>query len=1327
MAVFVKESVRHLVYLIYQMIPKRNLAVVYGWPDFEDNALALQAGLNQTAVSKVVLLVTGSPEHAGFELSKKTIVVRKNSLRGAWYFLRARYVFFTHRSFMFRFPPNVVSVNVWHGMPIKKIGWMLEGNRGYASKYALATSDFWAGIINASLRPFGNTLVTGLPRNDRLLAAGNGFWESLGLTAAIADKKIIGWLPTYRKSVTGEIRSDGVDSGNVFGVEDVSPEELNEFLRQRHGFAIVKPHPMAGRAANRQMSNLLIIDDAWLRSRATSLYALLGQCDLLVTDMSSVVVDYLVLDRPVIHLITDLVKYRASRGFSIEPVEDYFAGPLATNAGELFAQLAAALRGEDPHRNQRRRIRNLFHTHPDANATQRLLAAINLPPQSAKPNRPADATSKPRSVPPTRPEAAGMETDLPALSEGERQQILVAWNQTQRPYPRDKCIHQLFAEQAAQTPDATAAVFAESRLTYQELNRRANQVAGRLQQLGVQPNTIVGLFVERSLEMAVALLAILKAGGAYCSLDETLPEERLRWMLADARVEIMVARKDSVQRLANLIEKTPSNNRAVVVAIEDLLAVTPESQAPEESSHRAEMPAYVSYTSGSTGQPKGVLVPHRGVVRLVKGADYASLTADETLLHMAPLSFDASTFEIWGALLNGGRLVIMPPGPCSLAEIGEAIRRNGVTTLWLTTGLFHLMVAERLDDLKPLRQLLTGGDVMSPKHFIRARQALKGCRINNMYGPTENTAFTSGYTATDEPELAAGVPIGRPIANTQVYVLDSQLNLVPVGAEGELYVGGDGLALGYLNRPELTAEKFIPSPFETDARLYRTGDMARWRPDGNLEFLGRRDSQVKIRGFRIELGEVESVLGTHPQVAACAVTTRHLDDGNKLLTAFVVGREAADITADSLRSWLKNKLPDYMVPGRFLQLPALPLNVNGKVDRKSLNELPATELTGGGGFEPPRNELERQLADLWKTLLRREQISIRENFFHLGGDSLLAVQLACAVEKMTGVELPMATLFQSPTIESLAHRLGEKDWAPAWSSLVPLKTEGSRPPLLFVHGVRGEVYRYLELVRRLPADQPCYGIQAVGLDGRASRHVTVEEMAAHYVEELLAFQPTGAFYLAGYSMGGWIAYEMAQQLRRRGRQVMLLALLDSGPAGKVALSHYASQMAVFIPRRCAFHLRRWLKLPRREQFAYLRRRWISFRQLFTQNRVPAPVVTAPPEKNSQPPKVAEDYIDYYHAVAASYQIREYRGPVEVFVSDQHHPGWKSYWKHQALGGASIHRIPGEHFEIFSEPNVPVFAEIFGKVLRRAQHREHAQNHHQLQHSQVQSELPPVRG
>lgn len=375
----IKEIFRSLAYCVYRIFPKRNIAVVYGWPDFEDNTLALEQGLNRSDLSRIVLLVSGEPGGGGYSWGEKTLVVQKNSWRGLCYFLSARYVFFTHRCFMFHFPPNVISVNVWHGMPIKKIGWMLAGNRGYASKYALATSDFWARVVDQSLQPFGQTLVTGLPRNDRLFTADKDFWARLGLSSNIADKRVVGWLPTYRKSVTGEIRTDGLDSENVFGLAGITPEQLNANLQQWGGFAIVKPHPMAKPVACCQMSNLLIIDDEWLRSRATSLYEILAQCDLLATDMSSVLVDYLVLDRPVIHLIADLAEYRASRGFSIEPVEDYLAGPLVANAGELFTHLERMLRGEDSHRNHRRKMRALFHRNPDAGATHRLLAALRVP------------------------------------------------------------------------------------------------------------------------------------------------------------------------------------------------------------------------------------------------------------------------------------------------------------------------------------------------------------------------------------------------------------------------------------------------------------------------------------------------------------------------------------------------------------------------------------------------------------------------------------------------------------------------------------------------------------------------------------------------------------------------------------------------------------------------------------------------------------------------------------------------------------------------------------------------------------------------------------
>jgi len=473
-------------------------------------------------------------------------------------------------------------------------------------------------------------------------------------------------------------------------------------------------------------------------------------------------------------------------------------------------------------------------------------------------------------------------SELPLLTQFERQQ-LAAWNNTQTDYPKDACIHELFEEQVELTPDAIALVFEEQQLTYKELNQRANQLAHHLRNVGVGAEVLVGICLERSLEMVVGILGILKAGGAYVPLDPAYPQERLAFMLEDAQVPVILTQRQ-------LVESLPKHQARIVCLDTDWEVMERQSEENLSPQVTPDNLAYVMYTSGSTGIPKGVSVIHQGVVRLVKDTNYVNLSAEEVFLQLAPISFDASTLEIWGSLLNGARLVIMPPHTPSLQELGEAIRGYQITTLWLTAGLFHIMVDEQLEDLKQVRQLLAGGDVLSVPHVQKVRQELKGCQLINGYGPTENTTFTCCYRITEVNLIENSIPIGRSISNTQVYLVDTHLQLVPIGIPGELYIGGAGLARGYLNRPELTAERFILNPFsdEPSSRLYKTGDLARYLSDGNIEFLGRIDQQVKIRGFRIELGEIEAVLSQHPDVRESVVMKREDASGNQRLVAYIV-------------------------------------------------------------------------------------------------------------------------------------------------------------------------------------------------------------------------------------------------------------------------------------------------------------------------------------------------------------------------------------------------------------------------------------------------------
>jgi amino acid adenylation domain-containing protein len=612
---------------------------------------------------------------------------------------------------------------------------------------------------------------------------------------------------------------------------------------------------------------------------------------------------------------------------------------------------------------------------------------------------------------------------IPLLGAAERHQLTAEWSDAAVDLP-DADVFSLFAEQARRRPEAVAVSSEEGDLTYAELHRRALGLARRLAASGVGPEVRVALVTERSPAMVAGMLGILAAGGAYVPLDPTYPAERLAWMLADSGARVLLGQPALLAGLPEGLEGA---------AVVELTADPAELESPgfEPVFPLPDGLAYVMYTSGSTGRPKGVGITHRNIVRLVRGNGFADLGPEQIFLQLAPISFDASTLEIWAPLLNGGRLAVLPPRAPSLAELGEAVERWGVTSLWLTAGLFQQVVDDRPEALRPLRQLFAGGDVLSPPHVRRALAVAPGLTLIDGYGPTEGTTFTCCHAMTDPAQVDSPVPIGRPIAGTRVRVLDAELRPVPAGVPGELWAGGEGIARGYLGRPDLTAERFLPDPFAAapGERLYRTGDVARFRADGRLDFLGRRDGQIKLRGFRIELGEVESALARHPAVRAAVVTAR--DDGGaagRRLVAYAVAPDLADAT--ELRRFLAAALPEHMVPSSFVLLDALPLTANGKVDRAAL---PAPDSPGlpAAAHVPPATPLEELLAHTSAELLGVEGMGMGDNFFERGGHSLLATQLVSRLTQEHGIDMTLQMVFDAATLGELADRIVERELAGA--------------------------------------------------------------------------------------------------------------------------------------------------------------------------------------------------------------------------------------------------------------------------------------------------------
>ncbi|MGE5362730.1 MAG: amino acid adenylation domain-containing protein, partial [Bacteroidota bacterium] len=733
---------------------------------------------------------------------------------------------------------------------------------------------------------------------------------------------------------------------------------------------------------------------------------------------------------------------------------------------------------------------------------------------------------------------------LEILTNEEKQLMLYKWNNAETD-PFDNCVHSIFEQQAMMTPDAVAVVFEDKQLTYCELNSSANQLSHRLIALGVKPGTIVAIALERSAEMIISLMAVLKAGAAYLPIDTDYPSDRLDFMLRDSQAGIIITRQSLLDRLPDVcavallldmdaasIALCPSSDTAVAVRPSEL--------------------AYVIYTSGSTGRPKGVAVEHGAVSYhcSVIQKNYR-LSEKDRVLQFASFSFDASVEQILSALFSGAALILTDNKMKSPEDIHKCLQQYCVTVMDIPPAFFSLWAVHfRTDPVVSLRLIILGGDVLTPEVLsLRSEWTVPQPEIINAYGPTEATVTAVTYNI---PVSFCGtqVPIGKPLPMRKVYILDKYNQPVPIGIPGELHIGGKGIARGYLNRPELTAEKFIKDPFSTEekARLYKTGDLARYMSDGNIEFLGRLDNQVKIRGFRIELGEIESALTSHPCIKDAVVIAKEDFNNGKRLIAYIVPSSegefsSRELTGGELRTFLKTTLPDYMLPAYYVSLNSMPVTPNGKVDRRALPD--PQVISKSDSFMAPRDTTEQKLVLIWESLLSISPVGIEDNFFEVGGHSLLVVRLVSEIEKVFGKHLPVVRVFESPTVAGIAGILRKDGDIPEASCLVKIRTLGSHAPLVFLSASGGVVSYLYPLARHLDSNIPFYTFQDKGIIRDTEPFESIEELAEHYVSLLLEVQKEGPFYLGGHSFGGHVAFAMAQILLSRGQRIAMLAIADT--------------------------------------------------------------------------------------------------------------------------------------------------------------------------------------
>ena len=909
----------------------------------------------------------------------------------------------------------------------------------------------------------------------------------------------------------------------------------------------------------------------------------------------------------------------------------------------------------------------------------------------------------------------------PILSEAENQRLLIDWNDTQRDYSDGRCIHELFEAHVNQSPETVALVFEKESWSYRELNCRANQLARYLRGLGVGQDTLVALCVDRSMEMIVGMLAILKAGGAYVPMDPEYPKDRLEFMLHDTQAPVLLTQK----RISQILPDYPGHR---VCLDGDSESIARESDENLVQVATADSLAYVIYTSGSTGTPKGVMIRHDSVRNfLASMAAEPGMCSTDTLLAVTTLSFDIAGLEIYLPLSVGARIVLASRDVAVDGfRLAAQLSACGATMMQATPVTWRMLLASGWQGSRELK-ILCGGETLSED---LARQLASRCAsLWNMYGPTETTIWSSMQRI---PENIGKISLGRPIANTQYYVLDRYLNPVPVGVTGELHIAGAGLARGYLNRPELVSEKFIVNPFGKYpmGRLYKTGDWVRYLPGGEIEFLGRIDEQIKIRGYRIELGEIEAILGQHAGIQQAVVLARENAPGDRRLVAYVVATPGSALSANDLRTFLLQNLPEYMVPSLFVSLESLPLTANGKLDRKALPTPDQTRRELNETIAPPRTPLEAILASIWSEVLKLDKVGIHDNFFHLGGHSLLAIQVITRIRNSFSIDLPVRTLFEAPTIAQLVARL-EHSSKPMNSNrkatnshLIQLcRGPKEKPIFCFPYrcGVQGEYTHFLRLAKYM-VEYSFYGLQAKAADSRTPLQASVEELATNYVREIEDFDSAGPYYLLGDCAGAPEAYETARQLWMRGKKVGLLMMLDARgpylPASYCRVGPYSikdlddlrsrllsSRFGTWCRNLEAASSLRWRdskKFPNRQRWRYLGRQF--FGGLKTQIMAPQKYTPEPSRESKEIFTASEEEL-LIHVGRARRQYRshwpsDYPGRLAVIINEQ----WYGFdptfgWAGTVAGGIETYAIPGDHISYMLE-NVQLVADRLRACLEK---------------------------